>query len=193
MQDLYGSYAEDAARDLDFTERNLIGRITAVTWEESQAHIIAPVKKERMLVTILFGIISLVAAVLVLCILYMIALQKTRDIGIIKAIGGSSAGVALIFLTYGAAVGLVGAIGGTVFGVLFVTNINEIQAFLTSLNPEWQVWDRSVYSFDEIPHAVNGWDLIGVFVSAIVMSTVGSLLAAFRAGSMHPVEALRHE
>jgi lipoprotein-releasing system permease protein len=164
-----------------------------MTWEQSQAHIIAPVEKERQLVSILFGIISLVAVVLVLCILYMIVLQKTRDIGVVKALGGSSAGVALIFIAYGAAVGLVGSALGSVIGFYFVTYINEIQDWLRAMNPALQVWDRSVYSFDTIPNTVRTEDLVVVLAAAIAASTLGSLAAAWRAGSMQPVEALRHE
>ncbi len=178
---------------LSLNDIQLIHFIEGMTWEQSQAHIIAPVEKERQLVTILFGIISLVAAVLVLCILYMIVLQKTRDIGIIKAIGGSSAGVALIFITYGAACGVVGSAVGSLLGYYFVIYINDIQDWLTSLNPAWQVWDRSVYSFDAIPNTVRTGDIVAVVVAAILTSTLGSLAAAWRAGRMEPVEALRYE
>lgn len=195
LEQHYRSFLADPRfRDqLTMGEVQAIDHITALTWEQSQMHIIAPVEKERQLVTILFGIISLVAAVLVLCILYMIVLQKTRDIGIIKAIGGSSAGVALIFVTYGAACGIVGSAIGTVLGYFFVTHINGIQDWLTAINPAWQVWDRSVYSFDTIPSTVRTGDMVGVIIAAIVISTVGSLAAAWRAGRMQPVEALRYE
>ncbi len=191
----YHSLAGDPrfASRLAPSEIQLISYIEAMTWEQSQAHIIAPVEKERQLVTILFGIISLVSFVLVLCILYMIVLQKTRDIGIIKAIGGSPGGVAAIFVVYGAAIGVVASILGTILGYYFVTYINEIQDFLTSLNPAWQVWDRSVYSFDTIPNTVRDTDMALVIAAAIAASTLGSLVAALHAGFMEPVEALRHE
>ncbi len=179
--------------DLPQFERNLIRTVRAFTWEQSQAHVIGPVEKERQLVTILFAIISLVAVVLILCILYMIALQKTRDIGILKSVGGSSAGVACIFLTYGAAVGIVGSTLGTALGYQFVNAINDVQQHLIDINPAWQVWDRSVYSFDEIPSTIRLVDIVIVVLSAIAASTVGAAAAAWRAGSMEPVEALRYE
>ncbi len=193
LAELYHSYLDDERFELDFTERQLVGRVSAMTWQESQAHIFAPVQKEKALVTILFGIISLVAVALILCILYMIVLQKTRDIGIVKAIGGSTGGVALIFVLYGAAVGVTGAALGTMLGVVFVTNINEIQDFLIALNPAWRVWDLEVYSFDRIPSAVDVPDAVFVALAAVAAATLGSLVAALRAGFMHPVEALRHE
>lgn len=178
---------------LDPNDSQLIRYVEAMTWEQSQAHIIAPVEKERQLVTILFGIISLVAAVLVLCILYMIVLQKTRDIGILKALGASSGGVALIFVIYGVAVGVVGSTLGSVGGYYFVRYINEIQDALTRLNPALQVWDRSVYSFDAIPNTVRTEDIVAVIAAAIAASTIGSVAAAWRAGAMEPVEAMRYE
>lgn len=193
LQARYRAYQDDPRFDLDATERRLLAQVRAVTWQESQAHIIAPVEKERILVTILFGIISLVAVALVLCILYMIVLQKTRDIGIIKALGGSSAGVALIFVLYGAAVGVAGGLLGTAFGALVVTYINDIQDFLIAINPAWRVWDLKVYSFDRIPSQVDPADVLVVVCIAIVAATLGSLAAAWRAGSMQPVEAIRHE
>ncbi len=195
LEQHYQSFIDDPRfrSRLTASEAHDLARVQAFTWEQSQAHIIAPVEKERQLVTILFGIISLVAAVLVLCILYMIVLQKTRDIGIVKAIGGSPLGVAAIFIAYGAAIGIVGSAIGTVLGYYFVTYINEIQDFLTRLNPAWQVWDRAVYSFDEIPNTVRPADMLTVLVAAVVAATFGSLVAALRAGFMQPVEALRHE
>lgn len=193
LQTLYQGYLIDDRFELDRYDKNLISRIKVKTWEQSQAHIIGPVEKERVLVTILFGIVSLVAAVLVLCILYMIVLQKTRDIGIIKAIGGSSAGVAAIFLMYGMAVGLVGGILGISLGYYFVININAVEELLISLNPAWQVWDRSVYSFDEIPNTVRTSEVIAIFIAAVLFSTFGAILAAWRAGAMDPLEALRYE
>lgn len=190
----YRSFLEDPryAPALSSTDRQLVEFVRVKTWRQTQEHLIAPVENERQLVTILFGIISLVAAVLVLCILYMIVLQKTRDIGILKAIGGSSAGVAAIFIGYGAAVGLVGGALGVVLGYYFVIHTNQIQTFLVWAF-EWQVWDRSVYSFDEIPSTVRSSEVALIFCCAIVASAGGSLFAAWRAGAMQPVEAMRHE
>lgn len=193
MEETFTGFLADPSHDLDLHERRLISLVSAMTWEQSQAHIIAPVQKEKILVTILFGIISLVAVALVLCILYMIVLQKTRDIGIVKAIGASSGGVATIFIFYGAAVGVVGSVLGAVLGAVFVWNLNEIQDFLVSINPAWRVWDLQVYSFDRIPGEVDPVDATVICLIAVLAATLGSLAAAWRAGSMQPVEAIRYE
>lgn len=184
----------DRFRDeLDPVEIGLVEKITAKTWQQTQAHIIVPVEKEKVLVTILFGIISLVAVVLILCILYMIVLQKTRDIGILKAIGASSGGAAAIWVLYGLCVGVVGGAIGTTLGSLFVIYINDIQEWLIRINPSFRVWDLKVYSFDQIPHHVNPRDVAVVATLAVLASTIGSVAAAWRAGRMEPVESIRYE
>ncbi len=193
MEAVYQRITQDPEAGLDVDELQMAASVEAKTWQQSQAHIIGPVQKEKMLVTLLFGIISLVAVALILCILYMIVLQKTRDIGIIKSIGGSASGVASIFVLYGAFVGLVGAIFGTGLGYVFITNINEIQDWLISWREDWRIWDLQVYSFDRIPDQMKVWDAIIVGVIGVAASTIGSLVAAWRAGTMHPVEALRYE
>lgn len=195
LQEHYLSFLSDPrfAQALDDEGRTLLSYVEGMNWEESQAHIIGPVEKERVLMSIVLGVISLVAVVLVLCILYMIVLQKTRDIGIVKSLGGSSAGVAAIFVSYGAAVGIVGSALGAAGGVYFVKHINDIQDFLIAVDPRMRVWDLAVYSFDKIPSTVRMSDVVLVIVAAIIASTLGSLAAAWRAGSMQPVEALRWE
>lgn len=182
-----------AAASLAFGDGQLLSRVRAETWEQSQRRVLAPIEKERALMQIILGIISLVACVLVLCILYMIVLQKTRDIGVLKSIGASSSGVGAIFVSYGAAVGVVGGAVGVAIGWVFMIYINEIQDLLIRIDPSLRVWDFSVYAFDKIPNHVDIADAITVFITAIVACTAGSFAAAWRAASMEPVEALRFE
>lgn len=163
------------------------------TWEEKQARYIGAVEKEKYLVTILFGVIGIVAVFLVGVILYMIVQQKTRDIGIIKSVGATSGGVAQIFLSYGAAVGIVGGALGTLIGTVFVWYINDIQDLLIMIHPAAQVWNPEVYAFDRIPSEVAATDAIGIYIAAILASVAGSLIAALKASTIWPVEALRYE
>jgi len=179
--------------DLDSNEIINVGSVDVFTWEDMQRAFIAAVEKEKVLVTILFGIISMVAAVLVGCIFYMIVEKKTRDIGIIKALGGSAPGVAGLFITYAAAVGIVGAVVGISLGSLFVWNINDIQDALAQLNPQLRIWSPDIYSFDKIPEVVKRADAFWVGLLAVFASIVGSVVPATLAGRVWPVAALRYE
>lgn len=171
----------------------LLRDVEIVTWKQKQAKYIGAVEKEKYLVTTLFGVVSIVAVFLVACIFYMIVQQKTRDIGIIRSVGATSFGVAQIFLGYGAAVGVVGGGLGTIIGTVFVWYINEVQDFLRWLNPELQVWSPEVYAFDRIPNTVAVTDAVLIYAVAILMSMLGSVIAAVQAARIWPVEALRYE
>jgi lipoprotein-releasing system permease protein len=171
----------------------LLRRVTIRTWEEKQERFIAAVEKEKVLVTTLFGVISVVAVFLVGVIFYMIVQEKTRDIGIIRSVGATAFGVAQIFLAYGAAVGFVGGAMGVTLGAVFVRYINEFQDFLASISDRAVVWSPEVYAFDKIPNTVQPSDVIVIYVVAIIASMFGSVVAAYRASRVWPVEALRYE
>ncbi len=170
-----------------------MGLAEVYTWEDLQRPFISAVEKERVLVTFLFSLISIVAVVLVGLVFYMIVEKKTRDIGILKAIGASDRGIAALFIGYAGAVGLCGGVVGTIIGCLFVWNINDIQDFLASLNPQLRVWSPEVYSFDRIPEIVRRVDAIAVASIAVLASMIGSLIPAWIAGRVWPVDVLRYE
>jgi lipoprotein-releasing system permease protein len=99
------------------------------TWRQRQNKLLSAVANEKGLMAFLFGIISLVAVVMVGVIFYMIVMEKTRDIGTLRALGASQPGVASIFLAYGGVIGTLGAGLGTLLAYLIVTNINEIHGW----------------------------------------------------------------
>lgn len=162
------------------------------TWRQRQRVLVSTVESQRTLMIIILGIISLVALVLIFVIFYMIVMQKTRDIGVLKSIGASSSGVAGIFLDYGAAVGVVGSALGALLGYLFVNNINPIADWLAR-NFGFQVWDREFFMFEKIPNEVQPGTVLAVVIGAIIAGLLGALVPAIRAARMQPVEALRYE
>lgn len=182
-----------ARREADADDQSAMANVQIATSEELQREFIAAIQKEKVLVVIMFGIISVVAVLLVLCIFYMIVVEKTRDIGIIKSVGGSAHGVAAIFLTYGAAVGIVGATLGTLLGRTFVLYINEFQDWLARINPNWRIWSPETYSFDRIPSSVKTDEMLWIAGLAVVASILGAVIPAIRAARTWPVEALRYE
>ncbi len=106
--------------------------IAVRTWEQRHAQFINAVKNEKGMVTFLFIIISIVAVVMVATTFYMTVLEKTRDIGVLRAVGASQGGIMGLFLGYGLAVGVVGALLGLVLAVSIVWNLNEIQYWLAN-------------------------------------------------------------
>ena len=177
--------------DYEHPDANRYG-VSIKTWRERQEIIISNIAAQRTLVVIMFGVISSVAVVLVFVLFYTIVVQKTKDIGVLKAIGGSNGGVAQIFLGYGAAVGLVGSVFGVILGVVFVHYINEIHDWV-GRTFGLVIWSKEYFLFDKIPNEVQILPATMIVVAAIVAGLVGALLPAAKAAYMQPVEALRYE
>ncbi|MGP1346480.1 MAG: ABC transporter permease [Phycisphaerales bacterium] len=186
---VYNELIDTEDLSLPFLPDNLI-----YTWEEKPglAGFIAAVKKETVLVLFLFGVISLVAVFLVFAIFWAMVSEKTKDIGVLRAIGASTPGVAWLFLRYGMAIGIVGALAGLGIALLVVTNINAIHAWMgTALGIE--IWNPETYYFSTIPSDLEVRKAIIVVAAAIISSLLGALVPALRAAFMDPVKALRFE
>ena len=174
------------------TSRAVGDSIRVETWEKSQEQWLSAVENEKVLVTFLFSLVSLVAIFLIFCILYMIVIEKTRDIGIIKSVGATSGGVAAIFLGYGAAIGIVGAGAGLLVAFLIVHYINGIHRLL-GVVLKVQIWKPEVYSFDKIPNTLDPLTVAVIVAAAILSAVIGALVPAIKAASLNPVESLRFE
>ena len=162
------------------------------TWEDKQGPLLEAVQVEAAILNVLLFLIIAVAGFGILAIFFMIVVEKTRDIGILKALGAGSGGVMSIFLAYGLALGMVGSGIGVVLGLLFVRYINEIENALTWLTGQ-KVFDEQIYYFFEIPTRVNPLMVFWVAFGAMTIAVLASIFPARRAARLHPVQALRFE
>ena len=162
------------------------------TWRDKQGPLLSAVDMEMAVLNIMLFLIIAVAGFGILAIFFMIVVEKTRDIGILKALGATSSGIAGIFLGYGLFLGLVGAGAGLVLGLSITQNINQIRQAV-----EWctgsRVFDPSIYYFFQIPTIIDPVTISWIIAGAVAIAIGSSVLPAVRAARLHAVEALRHD
>lgn len=184
--------AEDCDVVRDLLRRNFPASYYGVhTWRDKQGPLLAAVGMQATLLNILLFLIIAVAGFGILAIFCMIVVEKTKDIGVLKSLGASSGGILEIFLAYGLSLGMVGAGAGLVIGLVFVANINNIADKLAQISGR-EVFDPSIYYFQEIPTIVEPWTVVWIVLGAMLIAVLASIVPAVRAAGMHPVEALRH-
>jgi lipoprotein-releasing system permease protein len=188
-------------KDYDRDNEEVVKRLRALfanapvevqTWEHKQGPLLAAIGIEKGILNVLLFLIIAVAGFGILAIFSMIVVEKTRDIGILKALGASNGGVLEVFLGYGLLLGLVGAFLGSSLGLLITTNINEIEKFLTRMTGK-EIFPREVYYFKEIPTYVQPFGVLLINLGAVGIAVLFSILPALRAALLHPVRALRYE
>jgi lipoprotein-releasing system permease protein len=162
------------------------------TWRDKQGPLLAAVQMETAILNVLLFMIIAVAGFGILAIFFMIVVEKTRDIGVLKSLGASGRGIMGIFLGYGLSLGIVGSGGGLIIGLLFVFYINGIAKLLGTVTGQ-EVFDPSIYYFYEIPTIINPFTVTWIVLGALLIAVLASVLPARRAARLHPVEALRYE
>ncbi len=186
----YGGYSH--ARAVADVLQKKFPSYQASTWEDKQGALLAAIAVEKGILNVLLFMIVGVAGFGILAIFSMIVVEKTRDIGVLKALGASNGGVMKIFLGYGLLLGVVGATVGTGLGVAFTVYINEVEKFLSAVTGA-DIFPRSVYYFDKIPTDIQPASVLLVNLGAVLIAVLFSVMPALRAALLHPVRALRYE
>ncbi|QDU57725.1 ABC transporter permease [Aeoliella mucimassa] len=182
---------QNTARDL-LREHFQPHLYSVYTWRDLQGPMLTAITVEIVILNLLLFLIIAVAGFGILAIFFMIVVEKTRDIGILKSLGASSSGVMGIFLTYGFSLGLVGAGCGVLLGLIIAYNVQEIaEAFAVFAGID--LYDSSIYPTLEIPTLVEPFTVSWIALGAMGIAVLASVFPALRAAKMHPVEALRFE
>jgi lipoprotein-releasing system permease protein len=162
------------------------------TWRDKQGPLLAAVQMETAILNLILFAIIVVAGFGILAVFFMIVVEKTRDIGVLKSLGANSAGIMGIFLSYGLSLGLVGSGVGLGIGLLFVKNINTIADTLARVTGH-KVFDPAIYYFYSIPTIIDPATIFWIMFGALLIAVLASVWPAIRAATLRPVEALRYE
>lgn len=161
-------------------------------WTEENARLLGVLQVEKRMMFFLLVFIVLVAAFSITNTLITSVYQKTREIGILKALGAGNGLVMKVFLLQGLLVGAIGGVLGTGFGLLVIAFRNELMQIVSRVSGQ-ELFPKEFYFFDQLPAHVIPGDVVFVVLSAVVLCTAGALVPAVAAAKLDPAKALRYE
>lgn len=161
------------------------------TWQEIDRELFNALAVEKNMMVILLMFIAVVAIFCVTNTLIVITVQKTDEIGLLKALGFSSRQVLWTFVLHGWMQCLAGTLLGVGLALVVLANLQGLVELLARCG--LQVFPKSIYGLDQIPWRVIPSDLIQVAISVILFCSLASFLPAWRASRLDPVKALRKE
>ena len=164
----------------------------AQTWIDMNNQFFEAVRLERTVMFFLLFFIVVVAAFGIMNTLITVTVQKTREIGIMKAIGANIWQIVWVFLAQGMVVGLFGTLTGLGLGMILISYRNGVSQWLAS-TLGIEIFPRQVYQFSQIPAEVIPSDVAIICVAAFVICSVAALIPAYFAARLDPVKALRFE
>lgn len=155
------------------------------TWMEANANFFAALKLEKLTMFIILTLIILVASFNIVSTLMVMVVEKTKDIGILKAIGMNSAAIRRIFTFEGLIIGGVGTFLGTAGGIALCILLDRYKFIRLP---------QDIYYIDKLPVSLQAWpDIVLIIFSAMAITLISTLYPAGKAAKLEPVEALRYE
>jgi lipoprotein-releasing system permease protein len=176
----------------DELTRALGGDYYVSTWMEQNSGILNALVVEKNVMFYLLFFIVLVAALCILSAQITFVIQKTREIGMLKALGATRLQISGIFIFQSAIIGVIGVASGLGLGMLALAYRNEFLHFMNRATG-FELFPASVYGFGELPAVIAPRDVAIICISSFVICILGGVLPAIRAGRLKPVEALRYE
>ena len=166
--------------------------VSALTWIDLNKQLFDAIRMERSVMFFLLLFIILVAAFGIMNTLITVTVQKTREIGIMKALGARTGQIISVFLAQGIVVGIFGTATGLLTGIGLVQYRNQVSHWLSSTFGI-EVFPREVYQFSEIPAEIVPQDVLIICISAFLICSLAALIPAWFAARLDPVKALRYE
>ncbi len=152
-------------------------------WTQSNKQLFGALALEKLAMALILSLIVLVAALNIAGTLAMIVVNRTREIGILKAMGLTRKDTLLAFMLHGFWIGFVGTAAGMGLGLTLAFLIERYG--LIPIPPE-------TYFVDRLPVALSGWDIVWIAALSLILPVAATIYPARQAAALEPVEAIRH-
>ena len=156
----------------------------ALDWQSQNASLFSALKLEKLAMAFVVFLICVVAAFNVVGVLSMVVRDKTREIGILLAMGLRRAAIRRVFLAQGILIGLTGTTLGVGLGLVVGGMVNR---------GHWIPIDPSIYFIDHLPVHTQPVDVLLVIAASLVVATLAPLYPSLQAARLDPVTAIRYE
>ena len=162
------------------------------TWMDDNSGILNALLVEKNVMFYLLFFIMIVAAFGITSAQITFVVQKTREIGVLKALGATNGQVRWLFLSQSLIVGVLGVVAGFGLGLLLLHYRNDFLDLMNRLTG-FELFPRTIYSFDRLPALIVPSDIAIICGGSLFICLLAGLLPAWNAGRLQPVEALRNE
>ena len=187
VEDVY--HTGELARNIN---RTLGVNYYARDWMQMNRNILFALKTEKVVMFVILTLIVLVAAFGIASTLFMVVMDKTKDIAILKSMGATGGSIMKIFVLEGLIIGIIGTILGVTSGLLVAYNLEPIINVIQKLTGQ-NFFSKDIYYLDHFPSQVIPYDVALISVTAVLISFLATLYPAWQASRMLPAEALRYE
>lgn len=161
-------------------------------WMRMNKNLFSALRLEKIVMFIILILIILVAAFNIVSTLFMVVMEKSKEIAILKSMGASRSSIMKIFSLQGLIIGVTGTAIGCVGGFTVVPNLNEIVGFIEKVFGI-TAFPSDVYYLDKLPSEIQYLDSFLIVIFSILICFIASLYPAWRASRLDPVEGLRYE
>jgi lipoprotein-releasing system permease protein len=155
-----------------------------VDWEEQNHSLFQALKLEKLGMGVILLLIVLVAAFNIVSTLTMVVADKTKEIGILKAMGMPARSIRRIFFAQGLVIGVVGTAFGLILGFGAALALDKYQFIKL---------DAQVYFIDHLPVSTQPTDVVWIVLASIAIAAIATVYPSVQASRLFPIEAIRHE
>lgn len=168
------------------------GERRVLDWRQSNRAFFEAVMTERNVMFLILTLIIIIAAFNIISSMVILVKDKTREIGILRTMGATQGAILRVFFLTGATLGVTGTCGGVIIGLLFCWNIEHIRHGLEALSGT-SLFSPEIYFLSKLPAIVETGEVFITVATALCITFIFTLIPAWRAAHLNPIQALRNE